>query len=355
MTLARRIDDGAADSSLVTAPATRDLRSVSTLPSIQSLRALAALMVLGFHLSQWTGFDFRIGQAGVDLFFVISGVVMWRSTSERSGGSGAFQAARAVRILPPYWIATGGLLALELLAPDTLDHLHPEAGHIALSLLLIPHLDPEGLPFPFLSQGWTLAYEAVFYGLIAIGLLLAPARRLTFLTTALVILALAGLAWPPAYGLIANPLMLEFLAGVWLARLLEARALPGPAMAWALIGLGVAAFASLAFIGFYNDLLRPWLWGPPAILIVGGAVALEQARTAPRLAPLEMLGDASYSLYLWHTLAAALVSLLISERSWAFVPAAAAAAIAAAFASRALIEGPALKASRALAARARRP
>lgn len=321
----------------------------TNLPSLQSLRAVAALMVLGFHLSQWTGLDFRIGQAGVDLFFVISGAVMWRASSGRSGGGARFLAARAARILPPYWVATLALLVLEMLSPNTLDHLQPETGHLALSLLLIPHLDPEGLPFPFLSQGWTLSYEALFYTLVAASLWLAPARRLTFLTAVLIALALAGLAWPPLYSLIANPLLLEFLAGVWLARLLEARALPGRTAGWGMIGFGLAAFAALAMLGYYNDLLRPWLWGPPAVTIIGGALALEQAGAAPRLPALERLGDASYSLYLWHTIAAALVSLVISEQHWAFLPVAAVAALAIAFASRAVIEGPALRLSRDLA------
>ena len=53
------------------------------LPTLQSLRAIAALAVVGFHIAQWTDVDFRIGQAGVDLFFVISGAVMWISAVDK--------------------------------------------------------------------------------------------------------------------------------------------------------------------------------------------------------------------------------------------------------------------------------
>ena len=52
--------------------------------SIQYLRATAALMVVGYHVCLFgfrTGFE--IGAAGVDVFFIISGFILWTVAAER--------------------------------------------------------------------------------------------------------------------------------------------------------------------------------------------------------------------------------------------------------------------------------
>jgi exopolysaccharide production protein ExoZ len=84
----------------------RDLRSV------QILRGLAALAVLAVHLSMLTEHVLRlpgylplltVGEAGVDLFFVISGFIMAYTSAGLFGRTGAaprFFARRLVRIVP---------------------------------------------------------------------------------------------------------------------------------------------------------------------------------------------------------------------------------------------------------------
>jgi exopolysaccharide production protein ExoZ len=53
--------------------------------SIQYLRGLAAISVLVFHLTEgFEGTKFEIGSAGVDVFFVISGFIMWVTTADRA-------------------------------------------------------------------------------------------------------------------------------------------------------------------------------------------------------------------------------------------------------------------------------
>src|ERR1700737_3097284 len=84
--------------------------------NIQALRAVAALIVVVFHLSYIESKYFpshfvpailgNCGMAGVDLFFVISGFVMMTVSSGHFGRSGAasdFLLRRAVRIYPVYW------------------------------------------------------------------------------------------------------------------------------------------------------------------------------------------------------------------------------------------------------------
>lgn len=321
------------------------------LPTLQSLRAAAALAVMAFHLAQWMDLDFRIGQAGVDLFFVISGAVMWISAVERDAPPGLFLARRAVRILPPYWVATLALVGLTFIAPRPTMLVHPEPWHVVLSLLLVPHNDPLGVPFPLLTQGWTLVYEAGFYLVVALALAIPKPGRLWLIGAILVGLALWGIAWQPAYWLGANLMLVQFLAGCWLGRAAVRGALPSPTIGVALGALGLAVFAALHLMVIHSEPWRPILWGIPAALIVLGALSLDTRSGVagpPRLPALEWLGGASYSLYLWHTLAYFLVVNWMPYKPWYFGPIAFAAAMAAGLIAWRLVEIPALAASRRL-------
>jgi peptidoglycan/LPS O-acetylase OafA/YrhL len=67
---------------------------------IQILRAIAVGMVVGFHMG-WPGFSF--GYLGVDIFFVISGFLMFQIYSElESNRFRSFYFRRLKRLLPAY-------------------------------------------------------------------------------------------------------------------------------------------------------------------------------------------------------------------------------------------------------------
>lgn len=293
------------------------------LASIQILRAVAALGVALFHACQWSHIDFAVGAAGVDLFFVISGFVLWtaagepRSTSEavaqgesRSTSEavapenptpGGFLLARVARVAPLYWIATLVVFAVARAWPQALPIVHPDPRHLVLSLLFLPHVGPGDDPFPLLPTGWTLTYEAFFYLAFALALACPRDRRLQVLSLALLTASILGFGYHGWYTLLCNPLLLEFLAGVGLARLWALGRLQaiGGAGGLGLIGLGVALLAACQIGGLRDDFLRPFVWGPPAAAIVAGALALEARIGEGRLARAgTTLGDASYSLYL---------------------------------------------------------
>ncbi len=84
----------------------RTQRTVKTVISIQYLRALACIAVVVFHATEDLGGVFNIGQTGVDLFFVISGFIMWSITEHRETAPGNFLLRRVVRIVPLYWLIT---------------------------------------------------------------------------------------------------------------------------------------------------------------------------------------------------------------------------------------------------------
>jgi exopolysaccharide production protein ExoZ len=104
---------------------------------------------------------------------------------------------------------------------------------------------------------------------------------------------------------ITSPLLLEFFAGVVIARTIRHVRLPN----WAPILMMVCGVALLRhwFMDIPHDdeaprhvveLYRVLVLGVPAMLLVAGAVALESRWTFPQ--PLLQLGDASYSIYLTH-------------------------------------------------------
>ncbi|WP_298933760.1 acyltransferase [uncultured Ramlibacter sp.] len=97
--------------------------------SLQILRAVAALAVVchhavleGLHFYALNDDSFlnRIaqgGQAGVDLFFIISGVIItWALQASRPRIS-EFIRHRVARIVPTYWFYTTLALAIALLVP----------------------------------------------------------------------------------------------------------------------------------------------------------------------------------------------------------------------------------------------
>ncbi len=311
--------------------------------SIQYLRAAAAIAVATYHAFQWLDGGFDVGRAGVDVFFVISGFIMWGITAGRSVRPASFLWRRFTRVAPTYWIVTLALVAAALVWPAFLVNVQPGWSHVLLSMAFITHFGPNGLPFPVLPAGWTLNYEAVFYLLFAAGLLLREPARLVFVTAGLFAIGVVGLLFPPLYPLGANLMMAEFAAGLWLAKLAQERALPGAPVAAAMAILALAAFAVTNSAWFGDTLLRPLTWGLPALMLVCGAVALEQRGKVPHWPWLKTLGDASYSIYLCHAPATALVAHgLGTGQPLVFVPAGIAASIAAGLACRRFVERPLL-------------
>ena len=309
--------------------------------------------MVGFHACQWQVGGFNVGRAGVDVFFVISGGIMWRVTGAGESQAARFLWRRVTRVAPLYWLLTLTMAGVAWLWPGFLANIHPALGHLLLSLAFIPHFDPTGLPFPLLPPGWTLVYEAMFY-LIFTAALLAPRRwQAAIVCGALLAIVAAGfLLDDPVYILGANPILLEFAAGVALANLSEMGAMPGRRSGGLLMAAGVVALAIPAAMGAFSELWRPFIWGIPATAIVGGALAIEDHGGPPRSRALARLGDASYALYLIHLPAQAVVAHLIGvTNAWLFIPAALAASVAAGLACHAYIERPLISWARRLSGR----
>jgi exopolysaccharide production protein ExoZ len=311
--------------------------------------------VVAFHALQWEGDPYWIGAAGVDVFFVVSGFIIWRIASDAAMRAGPFIWRRLTRVAPSYWIATLATAALAAAWPRLMPQVSLSARHLALSLAFVQHTDPRGLVFPLLPPGWSLNYEAVFY-LIVGGSLFAPARlRLRLVVAGLVGVVAFGFLRPPAYELGANPMMLQFAAGAGLATAERPLARLGPRLGAALTLAALALFAAMSLTDLRSELFRPLLWGCPATLTVAGAIALEPTIGRRLPSALMRLGDASYAIYLCHFPTVALVAAAMrAQPAAAFVTTAIAASLAVGLAFHRLVERPTIALSRALPARLRR-
>ncbi len=277
--------------------------------SIQYLRAVAATMVVVYHVLNWTApaeaqsdFAIAVWASGVDVFFVVSGFVMWTTTAGRSIGPTAFWRARIVRIVPLYWSALAACWVV-LAARGGLAGA-PTLPAVVKSATFLPYLDPgTGIVAPYLTSGWTLTHEMIFYALFGAALTIPGQRaRVAVIATGLAVMAAAGIVFGrenPVVFRLTSPLAFEFLAGVGLAlfrdRVFTHRAEP-------VLG-GLALTAALVFGATITrahpvDWPRVLVFGVPATMVVLAALAFEEQLRRVPLGWLKRLGDASYSLYL---------------------------------------------------------
>jgi exopolysaccharide production protein ExoZ len=281
---------------------------------LQTLRAIAAIAVVVFHATWRAGSGWALGQAGVDVFFVISGFIMW-VLSERGPSPASFALDRVLRITPLYWLATAGMLVGGLI------HVFPtlilDASHVAASFLFVPYPSPnDGQPWPLLVQGWTLNYEMFFYALFAVVLCLPRVSQLAVLCAVLLMLAGAGGVLHPqdvAGRFYTQSIMLEFSAGACIGAAWTSNRMPGAiGFGWLLLAAGCGLFALASFTPEPVD--RLLFWGGPSILLVAGVVALERNGVTLTTPALMFLGNASYSIYLFHTFAISIVARLLGDR-----------------------------------------
>ena len=282
---------------------------MKTIFGIQYLRALAAIAVVLFHAAEKTGHSFAIGAAGVDVFFVISGFIMWVISDRRAMSPAGFLLERARRIVPVYWAATAVMVLGAMLG--LFPNLTLSLEHVLASLFFIPaHSPSSGEIWPVLVQGWTLNFEMFFYLVFALSLSLARRWRLVAVAALFAALVAIGATIDTGNALFftyTRPIMLEFVAGMMIGQVWLKGKIPGQAAGLGLVMFGMAGFAVIALFKLPFDVLS---CGPLAVALVTGVLSLEAAGRLRPWRGLVFLGDASYSIYIWHTFAISVIAKL---------------------------------------------
>lgn len=278
--------------------------------SLQALRAIAALLVVFHHSKDFAEkyghenwfTDFLgsgIGAFGVDIFFALSGFIMFHTTRDATSGR-IFLANRITRVAPMYWIVTSTFAILLILAPGLFSTMRFEPWHFLKSILFIPHNSPSGDYLPLLGVGWTLCFEMYFYLAFA-SLIKVRSYALALLSGYFAIMAVIGLILPPHENrllwTLTSTLNLEFAFGIALAHLYP-KMPKAPAAGALLSAIGFLAAYLVKDLGGPHA-LRGITWGLPAALIMCGFLMMSNIRFSRVFIG---LGDSSYSLYLIHML-----------------------------------------------------
>ena len=235
--------------------------------------------------------EFQVaGQAGVDIFFVISGVIIARTAVGLSWQEFAWKRFR--RIIPFYFIICILALLIALRSGTAITW-----RELLATFSLWPATD--AMTVPLVPVAWTLCYEALFYA--AVVFVLAD-RRWQLPVLGLFVVSMVLRQHGAVFQFLGNPIIIEFLFDVGLA---YAPAYPhakwgiplGAAMIIAAGFLDLAPVGdALEYLRGENAFLRVAVYGLPAAMIVWGAMQFKGRGNF-----WTEQGDASYSLYITHS------------------------------------------------------
>ena len=268
--------------------------------NVQGLRAIAASIVIIVHstlvMSVPSSFV-TLGQSGVDIFFVISGFIICQTAARPHTGALRFLARRWWRIFPLYWIVLAfsvSINAFGMVAPWNPPQ-HPALDYIFL-------LTTENR---FLLPAWTLVFELYFYVSLAFVILISPPGRFyrtlgIWIGAQFILIMLRG----PEGGPPLNAVSIEFYLGCFIAWLnaqnLIRRELMALALAFLLFAAGEWWFVYVVPINSSSSVIRLVTFGAGGALCLYSLVGLESRGILMFPKFFTRLGDASYSLYLWH-------------------------------------------------------
>jgi exopolysaccharide production protein ExoZ len=272
---------------------------------IQVLRFFAAVAVVAFHALGVAPDGFKVpesaisfalsyGGRGVDLFFVISGFIIFYATHGAKLTPAEFLRRRLERIVPLYFFVIFAVTILAMTLPATFgasDWYTPR--HILKSLAFIAFTDGE---MPVVYVGWSLEYEMYFY--LTVALLMALTRDV-WRNIVMIFSALAMVGRIPGvdaafgnYAFLADPMILEFVLGVIVGSVFVNGRVSWP--------MPVAAACAIAALLVTDPANRVIVSGVPSACLVAAAAFVSRKRIDPSWPELALarLGDASYSIYL---------------------------------------------------------
>lgn len=328
--------------------------------SMEGLRGLAVTLVFFVHYESLFGawvpqgtagaravrFLSLVGHAGVDLFFVLSGFLIYGAILKARTRYSTFMRRRIERIYPTFVAMLGTYILLGVLLPSEAKW-PPGQGarlvYVIENLLLMPGMFDI---VPIMTVAWSLGYEVFYYALIpvVVGVLGMRAWRpqwrvLTFLglAAAFTVACFLGARRVQLIQFVSGILVYEACQSPTVRRLLERRAARFAGLLALVTFLpGSFVFVTGAIPGLPSAtsdryvLQAVWLFAALFVLVLVTFRAAGPLRALFSATPLRWLGNMSYSYYLVHGLTLKALALMVARihpgfRStaighWAFLP-----------------------------------
>lgn len=279
-------------------------------PALDGLRAVAVIAVLAYHLHIPSA---RLGEVGVDIFFVLSGFLITSLLLVERANTGRvhlkrFWARRMLRLYPALAVVVGGFALLRLAGDG------PAASSLvsgAAALVYVSNIWLAFHPGGWFTHTWTLALEEQFYLLwpIVVVVFGRAGRRGRVVAAALFVTGAIAVWVAPAHGSIGAlrdgyVRALALPLGCLLAVI--RRRGPGPSGAvvrriGTVAGVGVLAIAfGLGTTGLSVLVAAPLTAVLAAVVIYALVTDAPAFATVLTTRPMVWVGRRSYGLYLWH-------------------------------------------------------
>lgn len=268
--------------------------------NIQHLRAFAAIIVVLYHsigaflayYPEANSVNFILtsiktwGACGVDIFFVISGFILYHTFKRGSSNSFAnFFLKRMIRIVPLYIILTLVFSAILGFFPAAVKSVSFDWSWMILSLFFLAQLFVNS--DPILYVGWSLEWEMFFYLLFIILFFLKKFELFSLILIFLTLVIVSIFS--------SNFIAVEFFLGILACQFLHNKKeqLKKYSPIIFLVGF-LSMLYSFHNYELRNDVDRFFLWGIPSFfLVLGAALGQDWKSTVTTY-----LGGASYSIYL---------------------------------------------------------
>lgn len=318
-------------SSNVTAPASGPDVPCTSKPRqrlvwIEVARGIAATLVVLHHVSRHLEQEYGArqlggvldpGNAAVDFFFVLSGFLIFHVTRRDVGNParlGIYVKKRVLRIYPIFWMAMLAFSALHLVSAHTEVTFEPMA--VLREAALWPPSDGDHV---IVGVGWSLKFEIAFYMLFASFIVNRSLGRVVFsLWAAAALLRTAGVIEEPTNPvllLLTRSWVLLFPAGM-LVGLLVRREKHPPSGLIVVLGIGLVSMAWYAqcrgdLEG--DSLAARAIYGAASTVLLYGLILRDLQGRTTSWRPLLILGECSYSIYLFHMVGVAFAAKAISS------------------------------------------
>ncbi len=310
------------------------LAETTWIPSLDGLRGIAIWMILNTHillifladhyyagkgsLIDSTLNALQAGDIGVELFFVLSGFLIYRSIKSKKPGFFRFMSDRYRRLLPMLLIFVVALVISVILSGFASNSMLWNKLEIIVNTITL--LQIFNAPLPSIVM-WTLVYEIYFY-ILAGFLLIVLDDKITRSWFGFFLVAL--IVWSSQFVLMQSPIpqtdrFMGFFFGMAVAKIVEARKkVPAENHLWLIGAAGISALLVYAGViardsGWQGDAVIRNIYFPLAsmcfaLVLISSLNEKSAIHKILSFKPLRIIGLISYPIFL--------MNLIVRDDVW---------------------------------------